>query len=183
MGKQGLLIFVPATYTDQLQPLDVSFNGPFKSVLRRAMQAWLSNIVASKFVNGAAPSALNLKEEFKLTNLKAPFCAAMDEALRYFTTEKGEKAILRGFKEAGILDCFGEGSRALYEKALAANENGTLFPGGKNQNIDAMIDSTIADVPDGTPEDFVPSETDEAANWMLDLFASEGGSIDVVESE
>ena len=33
------------------------------------------------------------------------------------------------------------------------------------------------------PEDFVPSETDEAANWMLDLFASEGGSIDVVESE
>ena len=89
-------------YTGQLQPLDVSFNGPFKSVLRRAMQAWLSNIVASKFVNGAAPSALNLKEEFKLTNLKAPFCAAMDEALRYFTTEKGEKAILRGFKKRRV---------------------------------------------------------------------------------
>ena len=96
-------------------------------------------------------------------------------------TEKGEKAILRGFKEAGILDCFGEGSRALYEKALVANENGTLFPGGKNQNIDAMIDSTIADVPDGTPEDFVPSETDEVANWMLDLFAAEPGAIEAVE--
>eukprot|EP01048_Picozoa_sp_COSAG05_P030399 COSAG05_NODE_10534_length_560_cov_1.338395_1_plen_28_part_10 len=28
MGKQGVLIFVPANYTGQLQPLDVSFNGP-----------------------------------------------------------------------------------------------------------------------------------------------------------
>ena len=52
---------------------------------------------------------------------------------------------------------------------------------GKNQNIDAMIDSTIADVPDDPPEDFVPSETDEVANWMLDLFAAEPGAIEAVE--
>ena len=89
--------------------------------------------------------------------------------------------ILRGFREAGILDCFGDGSRALYEKAVAANEEGTLFPGGKNQNIDAMIDSTIASIPANTPEDFVPSETDEVANWMLDLFAAEPGAIEAVE--
>ena len=49
MGKQGLLIFVPANYTGQLQPLDVSFNGPFKAILRRAMQSWLSEVIASKF--------------------------------------------------------------------------------------------------------------------------------------
>ena len=181
MGKQGLLIFVPANYTGQLQPLDVAFNGPFKAILRRAMQSWLSEIVARKFADGLGPGALNLKEEFKLTNLKAPFCAAMDEALRYFLTEKGQNLILRGFREAGVLDCFGDGSRALYEKAVAANEEGTLFPGGKNQNIDAMIDSTIASIPANTPEDFVPSETDEVANWMLDLFAAEPGAIEAVE--
>ena len=60
-------------------------------------------------------------------------------------------------------------------------EEGTLFPGGKNQNIDAMIDSTIASIPADTPEDFVPSETDEVANWMLDLFAAEPGAIEAVE--
>ena len=48
----------------------------------RAMQSWLSEIVASKFADGLGASALNLKEEFKLTNLKAPFCAAMEEALK-----------------------------------------------------------------------------------------------------
>ena len=105
----------------------------------------------------------------------------MDEALQYFITEKGQRHILRGFREAGILDCFGDGSQALYEKAVAAKENGTLFPGGKNQNIDAMIDSTIASVPADTPEDFVPSEADEVANAMLDLFAAEPGAIEAVE--
>ena len=58
---------------------------------------------------------------------------------------------------------------------------GNLFPGGKNQNIDAMIDSTIASVPADTPEDFVPSEADEVANAMLDLFAAEPGAIEAVE--
>ena len=79
------------------------------------------------------------------------------------------------------MDCFGDNSRALYEKAVAANEEGTLFPGGKNQNIDAMIDSIVASIPADTPEDFAPSETDEVANWMLDLFAAEPGEIEAVE--
>ena len=181
MGNQGLLIFVPANYTGQLQPLDISFNGPFKAVLRRKMQAWLSAIIARKLADGIDPSALNLKEKFQLANLKAPFCAAMDEALRHFTTEKGEKQIVRGFREAGILDCFGASSQELYEKACRAHEDGTLFPAAKNQSINAMIDSTIADVPDDATENFVPSETDEAANAMLDLFAAAPGEIEVVE--
>ena len=84
-------------------------------------------------------------------------------------------------RRAQVLDCFGDGSQALYEKAVEANENGNLFPGGKNQNIDAMIDSTIASVPADTPEDFVPSEADEVANAMLDLFAAEPGAIEAVE--
>ena len=32
-----------------------------------------------------------------------------------------------------------------------------------------------------TPEDFVPSEADEVANAMLDLFAAEPGAIEAVE--
>ena len=45
-----------------------------------------------------------------------------------------------------------------------------------------MIDSTIADVPDDAVENSVPSETDEAANAMLDLFAAEPGAIQMVEA-
>ena len=52
---------------------------------------------------------------------------------------------------------------------------------GKNQNINAMIDSTIANVPDDAEENFVPSETDEVANTMLDLFATGPGEIEAVE--
>ena len=88
---------------------------------------------------------------------------------------------MRGFKEARILDCFGAGSQELYEKASQAHEDGTLFPAGKNQNINSMIDSTIADVPDDAQENFVPSETDDVANAMLDLFAAEPGAVEAVE--
>ena len=59
--------------------------------------------------------------------------------------------------------------------------HGQDFVAGKNQNINSMIDSTIADVPDDAQENFVPSETDDVANAMLDLFAAEPGAIEVVE--
>ena len=171
MGKQGLLVYVPATYTGQLQPLDVSFNGPFKACLRRAMQRWLAELIAGKIEVGIAPGAINLKEEFKLTNLKAPFCAALDEALRYFLSAKGQRHIVRGFKEAGIMDCFGSSGRELYEKALVANDAGTLFPGGKNNDIDASLDSTVADVPEDTPENVVPGEGEQCSGGFLDILA------------
>ena len=103
-------------------------------------------------------SKINLKEEFKLANLKEPFCAALDEALRFFLEPKGRAHIVRGFKEAGILDCFGSGAEALYAKALAANDAGTLFPGGKNTNIDVSIDSTIEDVPEDAQENQNPMQ-------------------------
>ena len=45
----------------------------------------------------------------------------------------------------------------------------------------AMIDSTIDDVPDDAEENFVPIETDDVANAMLDLFAAEPGEIEAVE--
>eukprot|EP01043_Picozoa_sp_COSAG02_P061661 COSAG02_NODE_8329_length_2613_cov_1.451870_2_plen_121_part_00 len=96
----------------------------------------LANLVASKIEAGVEASKINLKEEFKLANLKEPFCDALDEALRFFLEPKGRAHIVRGFKEAGILDCFGSGAEALYAKALAANDAGTLFPGGKNTSID-----------------------------------------------
>ena len=57
-----------------------------------------------------------------------------------------------------ILDCFGSGAEALYAKALAANDAGTLFPGGKNTNIDVSIDSTIEDVPEDAPENQNPMQ-------------------------
>ena len=76
--------------------------------------------------------------------------------------QKGKAHIERGFKEAGVLDCFGVGGRALYQKALDMNEAGTLFPGGKNTNIDASIDSTVADLPEDVPENVVPYESNES---------------------
>ena len=58
----------------------------------------------------------------------------------------------------GILDCFGSTGETLYAKALVANDAGTLFPGGKNTNIDASIDSTIEDATEDAPENQNPFE-------------------------
>ena len=163
MATQGLLVFVPANYTGQLQPLDISFNGPFKAHLRRAMNAWLAQVISEQFENGVNADNVDLKEQLQLKNMKEPFCAAMDQALRSFLTEVGEKHISRGFEAAGILACFGSGGEALYEKACQANDEGTLFPGGKNTNIDAALGPEHA--ADQTDEDIV-------ASAMFDLLAS-----------
>ena len=37
-----LLLFIPANCTAWLQPLDISFNGPFKRVLRQLAGTWLA---------------------------------------------------------------------------------------------------------------------------------------------
>lgn len=141
MGRQGLLIFVPANYTGQLQPLDISFNGPFKAVVRRSMMSWLSQVIALQISGGAQPHTINLKQELQLSNLKEPFCAALDEALRLFGGSVGRRHILRGFKEAGVLACFEDDKiEQLAEQARAKLEEGALFPGGKNTQIDALLD-------------------------------------------
>ena len=123
-------------------------------------------------------SELNLKKELQLTHLKEPFCAALHEGLLYFTSEQGKKHILRGFAEAGILSCWGADSSALYEKALMAQENGTLFPGGKNTAIDALVDEGDSSftVPSDVPTDCL--EAEGATRDQFDLLGDGGDELD-----
>lgn len=184
MGKQGLLIYVPANYTGQLQPLDISFNNPFKAVLRREMMLWFSTVIQNQFDAGVCASAITLKSELQLQNLKEPFCDALAKALAYFVGQKGVGHIVRGFKEAGILECWGAGKEALYREATQAAADGKLFPGGKNTAILALLDlgdarataPTAAEVPADTAE-----ELDATVAAMFELLGSVGGDMIVEE--
>jgi hypothetical protein len=83
----------------------------------------------------------------------------------YFHTPAGKRHIVRGFEEADILSVFGAGGQALYERATAAMEAGTLFPGGKNQAIDALLSL-------GNVGDNVPQAEAAAADALFELFGA-----------
>ena len=47
---------------------------------------------------------------------------------------------MRGFREAGVLRCWEAEGQQLYEKADELNQEGALFSGGKNTQIDVALE-------------------------------------------
>ena len=146
MGRQGLLLFVPANFTGFLQPLDISFNGPAKYLLRKAMMKWLADAVAAQIRDGKAPSEVVI--DLKLTALKAPFTAALAFVMKAFEDEKHVKMVKKGFEKAGLMRAHEDGANEMYERANALNEKGELWSNGKNTKIDAILEDDDFDMLD-----------------------------------
>jgi len=67
-----LILFIPATCTGELQPLDVGFNGLWKVFITKFANTWLSeNIMQQLRVN---PDPTTVKLGLKKSDLVAPFC-------------------------------------------------------------------------------------------------------------
>ena len=64
-------VYVPASCTSMLHPLDVAVNGVFKRPITSFFAAWLAMEAKKQFDNGAAASVL--KVDVRLTTLREPF--------------------------------------------------------------------------------------------------------------
>ena len=123
-----ILLFIPATHTAYLQPLDISFNYVFKAILRGIAAKWLGNYVADELrKNGRDPTKVKL--DIRLTTIKPRFCEWVAAALEEMAGKK--ELIMRGWKESRMGEAFGlvdmlEES-AEYQKAQELDENGELF--------------------------------------------------------
>jgi hypothetical protein len=71
-----LILFVPANCTSELQPMDVSFNAPFKKLVRSSAVTWIADTIAAAGAgNEIAPI------DTTKGNLVRPFCGWLHEAL------------------------------------------------------------------------------------------------------
>ena len=68
----ALLLYVPASFTAWLQPLDVSVNFPLKAQVTREATRWLANEVTQELLDGKAPDLVSFSTQ--LSSLKGPFC-------------------------------------------------------------------------------------------------------------
>ena len=122
-----ILLFIPATFTAWLQPLDISFDWVFKAFLCCAAARWLSSYVAEKLRLDQDPTKVRL--DVCLTTIRPLPCDWAAEALREMS--KHQDVINRGWKESRMGDAFGlihEGrERAEFLKAKELDERGELF--------------------------------------------------------
>ncbi|ELT92395.1 hypothetical protein CAPTEDRAFT_190870 [Capitella teleta] len=92
------LVYLPPNCTGELQPLDLSGNADFKSVLKAQFVEWYADKVASSLTAGQDPS--QLKVNLRLSTLK-PVHAKWVMTAWESLYEKPD-AILNGWKKAGI---------------------------------------------------------------------------------
>ena len=81
-----LLLFVPASCTSELQPLDIKFMFPFKAILTRHSSKWMMDEVWKQLREGIPVDKLEF--DLSLTNLKKPFTHWIAEALKEMSTKK-----------------------------------------------------------------------------------------------
>ena len=66
-----ILLYVPASCTSMLQPLDVAVNSVLKHLITSFFAAWWALEAKKQFDNGVAAS--ELKMDLRLTTLREPF--------------------------------------------------------------------------------------------------------------
>ena len=95
-------IFIDVTWTPWLQPLDISVNGIFKSMLQNMAGQWLSQQVSYQLKTTLYPTAVKIYTS--LTSLEAPFCGWVAQALQELADRP--EVIERGWRQSRIGEAF-----------------------------------------------------------------------------
>lgn len=123
-----IILFIPATCTSMLQPLDVGFNYDFKSIITALACAWLSLNVSRQLTSGVAPEAVTVPHT--KGELVAPFCSWLAAACRKMNTADRRHGTLRAWEKTGMSIAWDHENpqrRVLFEEAKKMADAGTLW--------------------------------------------------------
>ena len=122
-------VFIYANCTAWLQPLDISFNGPFKRMLREEAGTWLAQHMQEQLAKCSDPSKVELN--ISLTYLRPLMVKWLAKAHERMSKEHA--TIKRGWDLSGMGEAFhisqGDSPRESpeFKEAEALNANGKLF--------------------------------------------------------
>ena len=92
------MVYVPASCTDRLQPLDLSVNAAFKLNMKNSFEDWYSHEVA-KQLQEKSPDEVDINMALSVVKpLHAKWLVSVISKL-----EKDSAMIKRGWTEAGII--------------------------------------------------------------------------------
>jgi len=97
-GNNINTLIIPANCTDQLQPLDLSFNKAVKNFLRKQFQEWYAKEVFTQLEEERIELV-----DLCLSTVKPLEAQWMTDVFDYFKSEAGMEIIKNGFKSAGIM--------------------------------------------------------------------------------
>ena len=122
-----LLLFIPANCTAWLQPLDISFNGPFKRMLRQLAGEWLAEHMRQQLLICKDPTKVRLNVTLKA--LRPHFTRWVAKALAAVSEMKC--AMMRGWEESQMAEGMRLAAKGRvteeFKMAEQMEKNGTLF--------------------------------------------------------
>ena len=142
-----LVLFICPNCTAWLQPLDISFNGPFKGHLRQAAGEWLAKHMQQQLKIVSNPTEVELN--VKLSHLRPHFCRWVASALR--SIGNMHSTISRGWRESGMEKAMelAEGFKqdtAEYIEANELNKKGELFQKHVGKKSGELADKVMAGI-------------------------------------
>ena len=99
------VVFVPASCTGELQPLDVSVNDKFKDLMKEEFTKWYSEAVKAGLDAGTPIDGINV--DLRMSAIKPVHARRLICALDELKNDKA--TIMRGFDEPGISTGFYHG--------------------------------------------------------------------------
>ena len=121
-----IILFVPASTTSELQPLDKGFNFPFKSMITRSACSWLSNVISRQLESGTEPNSVDVPKT--KTALVGPFCGWLSSAVKEMKLQP--ETIRRSFIDSGIMIAWDSSSSIHFlwqAEAMELHSKGTLW--------------------------------------------------------
>ena len=93
-------VFVPAGCTGELQPLDLTFNEPFKREMKECFTRWYASLVKKQLDQGKDVS--EVKPDLRTSTVKPIHARWLMEV--HSKLSKNNDIIVSGFEKAGIKD-------------------------------------------------------------------------------
>lgn len=99
-----LTALVPKNLTHLLQPLDITTNGVFKKMEKKAFSEYLTKVIMDHLLENPDDDVATIDVDLRLSILKPRHLITLTNIFKFFGTEHGKRIILSAFRFTGITD-------------------------------------------------------------------------------
>lgn len=162
-------VLIPAAYTGQLQPMDISVNKVVKSFLRSKFSEWYSHELTELFINDK-DTVVDLSTA-RMKCVGGQWIVQMFEHL-----QENPQIIVHGFRHAGVFDALSILDKD--ELPTYSSEDSDIEEDDTDENNDEDVIQAMSDVRSGLTVSSVYTDSDSDASLdPIILSSSEDGDV------